>query len=519
MKDIMEKKIPWYAMLGASTIAWLLFGFFFLTQPTSAATKLYSCEPGTPSWETSTSRQEDLTLTGTAGAVCIWKRCAYGDCVTAEDNGDGMAGIGYSYWLSAQFCAYPGQTIPSTGGWVCGFYASGSCTGATEGSGYTMTGAGDNAVQDKDSPPLSSGSWSSTPDGYQTGTGCTGSKTGGGSGDFFYQIWDGNPLTPPDPRETPTTTIVLPEDVSYSPLTTSVPFRVVTNVCEDDYPDEDPYFEHIIQAWDGDSFEDYATYNGDTFQLLIDNDCSTGLAYGQGGIPNVKYPQTFPPNDYQVKVRATFGENDPGEWSTWQAFTTTSGFLAPGGGGSWTGEGGSAQWAEAMDDALASKPTCAVFGTSWTNWDGTGLACISEWIGFMIVPQSEQFIDIVSAPVTAIIDRWPWFYIEDFLQYFYAGLNSEGTCPLVPLLGGTLFGETIPEVDPCDWFADIKTVMNDHPSITNLIIIGIWAMLVIHSLKIAADMFAPGNHIKPTVGAIWPQVTILRNRKKKTGHY
>jgi len=180
--------------------------------------------------------------------------------------------------------------------------------------------------------------------------------------------------------------------------------------------------------------------------------------------------------------------------------------LYPSGGGSWIGDGGEADWQSALGDAWANKPTCTVItfdflGTS----SGDGVSCVGEWFAFLIVPPSTTFIDVISAPVQALIDRWPWFYVEDFLDSFTLGFRTTSSCPLIPLLGVEFFGTTLPEVDPCDWFADLATAIETSPTLESIIIALLWLGLVFWSLGVARDIFSPELHIRPDIGDIYPQ--------------
>jgi len=110
----------------------------------------------------------------------------------------------------------------------------------------------------------------------------------------------------PDPRESPVITIQTPDDVTY--LSTDVPLRWVTDVCEDDYSDEEPLWAATLSLWDGDSYETYETRSfADSHNLLVDNGCTTGLAYGFGEIsPALFWPAALPDGDYELEVSVQF---------------------------------------------------------------------------------------------------------------------------------------------------------------------------------------------------------------------
>lgn len=115
---------------------------------------------------------------------------------------------------------------------------------------------------------------------------------------------------PPDPREDPEITIGQPEDISY--LSTDVPMRFASNVCEDDYPDEVPTWIVQLDSWDGDSWELVELVDfGSTHNQLIGDVCDTGYAYGFGENPFLYWDEALPDGDYQMTVFVDFGVSFP----------------------------------------------------------------------------------------------------------------------------------------------------------------------------------------------------------------
>lgn len=310
----------------------------------------------------------------------------------------------------------------------------------------------------------------------------------------------------PDPREDPTATIDEPDDEDEI-SGVIIPLVVVSDVDHDDYADENPTLYLDLEWWDGDSWEEEGSEsvewdNGPWGTL------SSGDNYYQfGGSDDTGDLLTIVVDSwglYRIRAALQFEGQEMGDWSSYNEFYALYPF-GGGGGGSWEDDdGGLTDWDDILDDQWALKPTCTVFGSSlfWESGgsSGTGIACVGEWVRFMLLPEAEGFFDYVQLPLTTMQTRWPFNYVTETWESVTTGFWTNPTCPLGSIGGGTHFGTALPSLDLCDWFDDIEDEMSDQSSFQTIIVYGIWAMLALYAFKRAVGFLTNRDQTGTTPG-------------------
>jgi len=257
--------------------------------------------------------------------------------------------------------------------------------------------------------------------------------------------------------------IVKPEATEYNGG--QVPWRFATSVCVDDFPDENGEFYWEIEqqqpdtSWDPFASGTEETAGFETAASYADPDCSTGLTYGFGGLPDPMFGLVFPTGTYRIRGQATFSTGT-GDLSAWTTFTMNLMPVGGGGGGSWGGDdaGGHEDWTDFFDGVPTHDDiygACNFF--SWDTNAGDGLDCLWSWIQYAIFPPAEATFDYISRPINTLASRWPFFYMTHAYSVIMGNITTDVACPMPELLGGTYEGQTLPTVDVCDWTEPTKT--------------------------------------------------------------
>jgi len=131
-----------------------------------------------------------------------------------------------------------------------------------------------------------------------------------------------------------------------------------------------------------------------------------------------------------------------------------------------------------IGDVIADYPSHDDIYGSCDFWID-GLTCVWTWISYAIVPVENELAGLLGVPITTLVTRWPWSYISVPYARMQDGLIT-GACPFgESLLGGTLLGSSLPEIDMCEWFdeANFDDLMADHPWVEGVFISGIYLAL------------------------------------------
>jgi len=300
--------------------------------------------------------------------------------------------------------------------------------------------------------------------------------------DDIYLVVD---AAPPDPRIDPVVTTIRPTG-AYSSGIVSVPQRVFTNVCANDYPDANPYYETLIEknsAFDGSgSWTTYATATSADFGFRFANDdvpCDTGLSYALGGFPDPTLGFAFPNGLYRSSTRVTFEGFDPGAYSDTVEFSLTSSPVGGGGGGSWGTDGGGASgfttWSDALD-ALPDHDTAVGACDFWGTASADGLACVWSWVRYAIFPpETVDTVDFLSLPMNTLSSRWPFNYVTSMYASMASGLTAT-SCPFSDALTSSddLMGANLPTISVCDWFQPIPDLFNDNALASVAVVTLLW---------------------------------------------
>jgi len=303
---------------------------------------------------------------------------------------------------------------------------------------------------------------------------------------------------PLDPRPDPVTTIVAPTATAYG--ISGVPYRFASNVCADDYATEAPYVRWQIQKDDG-GWTDFSSGSSEHFDFYVANGCTTGLAYGWGGVPNPLLSAPFTTGDYRIRASSFFtgdisDEDDWGAWTSYVEFSYESSAYGGGGGGSWgggdadSGDGSAEDWASFFDGVDSHDDlygACKLIGLDF-NFLGTGeseagtgdgLPCLWTWVRYALIPPADATFNFVKRPFDALITRWPLTYITSPWQALTGALTEGGECPFPDFFEGSsgMFG-ALPTVEPCTWLDPVATLIDDNAFVSSALVMFLWCAVV-----------------------------------------
>ncbi|MBN1585727.1 hypothetical protein JW899_05185 [Candidatus Uhrbacteria bacterium] len=287
-----------------------------------------------------------------------------------------------------------------------------------------------------------------------------------------------------------TATVVKPEEsAEYAPGT--VPYRVASNICASEHPDETPYMWLWAEWWDGDSWEDGGSrlYEWDGFLTAGSyGNCGEGLTYGWGSLPVDPMAEWIQADgDWRMTAQVVSGEIE-GEWSPAVEFSVSTGMGNPGDPG-WFGDSTTVSWGEFpgsdgddegtwqafVDAAEEGKPTCSF--NLFSGDDGDGLSCVWSWIRYGIIPPEDAPRNIIASVWVKVRTRWPLAYIPQVASSIYGGMTaSGGICPLPDIEGVEVAGMTVPGIDLCAISEEAAGWMDTDDWLSNWIAIAIWAM-------------------------------------------
>jgi len=300
----------------------------------------------------------------------------------------------------------------------------------------------------------------------------------------------------------PTATMVYPVDgTTYG--ATSVPYRYASNLCQVQFPNlslqQYTTFERDSDDTVGETWGSYGSFEStlpilSTAASYADPDCSSGLTYGFGSLPDAVYPLTFPAGHYRAKVKIREVGDSYGADSSWIEFDVSSFPVGGGGGGSWGGGGSGSQedWSDSLDTAWADKPTCTIISFDFLGTSsGDGMACFGEWLRFMIIPPADSVFDYVTQPLNMLGARWPFAYFTEFYTAFQAGLSTSTACPL-PTMAAVEFGtsdQETPEIDFCDWLSPLAGYI-ENTTFETYIVYLTYLSLIGYALYTVRDFFS-----------------------------
>lgn len=322
---------------------------------------------------------------------------------------------------------------------------------------------------------------------YRTGTDEYGSTTVGYDGGDDYDIGVKILAEDSDPREAPILTVNEPDDDDVYYSVEEALYSVCTNVSHDDYGSENPTFEYELEYWDGDSWEDWTTWDED-YDEGNGNLMTCGAvtnAYAIVTIPNPPLPVFVEPDTYRFAGRVEFNGTDWSDWSSWNEFEIDITPYGGGGGGSWGDdelEDGTFDDWDTFFDGVPSHDTvygaCDFFSLAASQ--GDGLDCLWTWIQYAIFPPENYFFDYLRAPIEVLKTRWPFVYITNIKDSILAGFGGEAsTCPMPSIFDATFLGQSVPEVDLCDWFSSVSGYFTANQTAEDIAITVVYILLAV----------------------------------------
>jgi len=126
-----------------------------------------------------------------------------------------------------------------------------------------------------------------------------------------------------------------------------------------------------------------------------------------------------------------------------------------------------------LTDFLASYPDHdTAVGACGTSSFQDYWQCFWSYVQYFLIPTADPIFNSLARPYTALQSRWPFGYILLPLASYEAGLNLHTTtCPFDDLGGGTLLGETVPDIPMCSYLSDVKDAMESNQDTQDMLVI------------------------------------------------